>query len=352
MSRLRRPGVLLGALLLLPLRPALGQSILVQVVEAETGDPIPTAFVTLTDESGATLKGALTNPDGQALIPLPSSGDYRIRVQMFGRETTWSPPLQVRVGESLMRRFELPLEAIALPEIRVEGERQCRIHPQDGQELARVWEEASKALSIQSWTGEGSGYEFRVLSYKREMDPRGLHVLSEEQNAMVTRAQNPIRSLTPTDLLREGFVRIRRDGSWDFFGPDARVLLSDEFLNTHCFRLRESGDLPGWIGLGFEPVREEEIPDIAGTFWVDRATSHLGFLEFEYVDVPNPLNRRRSEGRVDFERLPNGAWIVRSWWIRTPLMGRAADDDRWWVTGVQMTGGDVVEIQAIREGGG
>ena len=40
------------------------------------------------------------------------------------------------------------------------------------------------------------------------------------------------------------------------------------------------------------------------------------------VDVsPKAVTRRQgvARGRVDFEQLPNGAWVIRRWWIRMPL---------------------------------
>src|SRR4029453_5669250 len=92
--------------------------------------------------------------------------------------------------------------------------------------------------------------------------------LRTPQSAAVTR--NPFVSVPAAQLSANGYVR---QGSTEntYFAPDAAVLLSDEFLRDHCFRLRQGeGRREGLIGLGFEPVRGRNKPDIAGTLWIDR----------------------------------------------------------------------------------
>jgi len=53
---------------------------------------------------------------------------------------------------------------------------------------------------------------------------------------------------------------------------------------------------------------------------VDRASSELRYLEFTYDRLPMPGNLPTEPfgGRVDFRRLNNGDWVVRSWWLRMP----------------------------------
>ena len=48
-----------------------------------------------------------------------------------------------------------------------------------------------------------------------------------------------------------GFIQTQDDGSVHYFGPDASILLSNVFLNGHCFRLAEEEGRPGAIGLAF-----------------------------------------------------------------------------------------------------
>jgi hypothetical protein len=214
-----------------------------------------------------------------------------------------------------------------------------------------VWDEARKALSVQSWT-EGEGlYRFHLVSYERELDPYSLRLMSETRSGSEAMNRNPIRSLPVEDLLENGFIRPAGDGGFFYYGPDASVLLSDPFLDTHCFRLITSPAQDGSVGLAFEPVRRRPKPDIRGTLWLDRETAKLKFLEFDYDWAPWEEAIHVARGRVDFQEMPNGAWIIKKWWIRMPKMatdlggirdGRSGIR----VVGIREVGGEVAEVAA------
>lgn len=99
------------------------------------------------------------------------------------------------------------------------------------------------------------------------------------------------------------------------------MLLSDGFLETHCFRLvRDDDDGRRRVGLKFSPLPSRSLPDIEGVIWLDAAT--FGPLHVEYTfthhlrafDVPE----ERFGGRTEFERLDNGAWVTSRWLLRMP----------------------------------
>ncbi len=338
----------LGSLLALAPTSLCGQTILVRVLNSESKAPIPTAFVSLMDDDGDPVLHALTNPQGRALFTLPGSGTYRLRAEMFGRETAWSPPIRVKPDSTASYVFELAVEAIPLAGIRVESEQQCKILPQHGREMARVWEEARKALSIQDWTDGAGLYLFRILAWERDLDRDGLTVESETLRELATTDRNPMKSLPVEELMRDGFMRRLEDGRTEYHGPDASILISNIFLNSHCFRLTENEDQTGAIGLAFEPVGEK-MPDIEGTLWLDRETAHLRFLEFKYVNAPNRLTKGVAGGRADFERMPDGTWIVRRWWIQVPTTAYRSIFSPNALVGIHETGGVVLEIMLLSE---
>ena len=76
----------------------------------------------------------------------------------------------------------------------------------------------------------------------------------------------------------------------------------------------------GQLGLGFEPIPNRRVPDVTGTLWVERLTGELKALEFEYTGLPQGLARSDLGGRVEFLRLPNGAWIISYWHVRLPVV--------------------------------
>ena len=89
------------------------------------------------------------------------------------------------------------------------------------------------------------------------------------------------------------------------------MLLSDEFLDTHCFRLRMgSGERQGMVGLVFEPTRSQRTPDINGVLWIRTDGWVLDRADFWYENLPDGIRSSLVGGYVRFQRLPSGAWIV------------------------------------------
>ncbi|HZD04051.1 MAG TPA: carboxypeptidase regulatory-like domain-containing protein, partial [Longimicrobiales bacterium] len=158
---------------------------------------------------------------------------------------------------------------------------------------------------------------------RRELDPERLTVV-DEQRRVDTRftGESPFAGAPAAELQELGYVRETPDGSFDYYGPDAHVLLSDVFLDSHCFRVHtDDPPEPGWVGLAFEPVERGGVSDVEGVLWVDAATSELRRLDFDYTWLPAGLRDDRMGGLVDFERIPEGPWMVRRWAIRMPVVG-------------------------------
>jgi hypothetical protein len=323
-----------------------------QLLDRETGSPVEGALVLLLGEEGRERGGNLTNAAGRFLLRAPGPGRYSLRSERIGYQTVVSDPFELEVGQTLGIRLDTGTSAIELEGIRVHGEQQCVVRPAEGLQVARVWEEARKALTVQAWT-EGEGmYRFRLVHFERELDPSSLAVRSETRQVWDALSRNPMRSLPIESLLEGGFVRRTEDGGHVYYGPDAPVMLSDPFLDTHCFRLRESGEFPDLLGLAFEPVRRRTYPDIEGTLWLDRETARLSFLEFRYDWAPWPEAEGLATGRVEFQEMPSGAWIVRRWWIRMPRMAQVLAGLRevrpsLRLTGFSETGGEVIQVSSL-----
>lgn len=325
------------------------QSVIVEVTASESGDPLPGTFVSLLDEEGRVLRSALTNEAGRFLFQTSMPGTFQVKAEWLGRETRVSAPLTMSVGESVTIRLALSIQPIALAGIRVEPEARCRLRPAEAREIAQVWDAARQALAVQLWT-EGSGmYRLDISTYERDLDGAGRKVERENRRARTRATRAPFASLPPEDLATGGFVRPTADGGHQYFAPDAELLLSDVFLDTHCFRLARSRAVPDAIGLAFEPVRTADVPDIKGTLWLDEQTGHLRFLEFAYTWAPYEEARGVAGGRVEFEALPDGAWIIDRWWIRAPILARHANlaragDSGIRVMGMRETGGEVIGV--------
>jgi hypothetical protein len=323
----------------------LAQTILVQVIELETGQPIPGAFLTFLRADGTFVRSALTNAEGRFLFLAGNRGPFTIRAEMIGRETREEMGFSLSGADDTTLTLNLPVRAIELAGVRIRAESRCRLHPENATTTAKVWEEARKALAVQQWAESERVLEFALVSYSRDLHPRTLSVQAEERRASRAVSRNPIQSLSPEILARDGFVQAVDGGEYDYFGPDARVLLSNTFLDTHCLKVIQSRDQLGSIGLVFQPVNRGGPPDIEGVFWLSTDTWRLQFLEYGYTWSPYPESQAQARGRVEFEALPNGAWVVRRWWIRMPMMARRH-------SGGQRFGGTGLEVVGYREVGG
>ena len=301
--------------------PLGAQAISGTLVEAETGAPVEGASVMLLSRDGEQLDWRLTNAAGQFDFRTPGPGTYLLRADRIGHARVLSDPIPIDRGVTVVYRLETPLEAIRLAGIEVGRSRRCEVRPAQGLSTATVWEEARKALEATSRTSILGVYRYMIRRYERELDARGRRVRNEQSRILREQVlARPFRSLDVENLLENGFVRPDGEGNI-YYAPDADVLLSDAFLDTHCMSLAEGDDeAEGLLGLSFEPTEDRGVPDIRGVLWLDPANAELQWLDYryEFLDV---RNSERLGGRIRFHGLPNGTWIVREWYIRMPLLG-------------------------------
>src|SRR5678810_796750 len=132
-----------------------------------------------------------------------------------------------------------------------------------------------------------------------------------------------IRDRPPDSLRRIGYVVTERDNSVVYYAPGIDALLSPSFANDHCFRIARDSKRPELIGLAFEPVADRRrTAEIAGTLWVDRASSQLRRLEFKFVNVPFEQGEMAG-GDLQFVRMRDGSWAISEWGIRMPAFTTA-----------------------------
>ena len=294
-----------------------------RLVDAADDAGVGGAMISLMDRDGRQLSQVLTRDSGLFELSAPISGNYRLRADRIGYATTFSDYFDLTAADTLSFRMVAAVQAVSLQGIIAEADRRCRVRPGEGLAVTRVWDEARKALSAAAWTQERGYYRYEIESIRRELGPAGRKVISENRIYERSYRRSPYVSRPAAELIEEGFARLSANESV-YWAPDADVLLSDPFLDTHCFRVNmDENDAPGLIGLEFEPVPGRNLPEIAGTLWLDPATSQLTRLDFRYrnLDLPLALLGGDIGGTVEFRALPNGTWIVNSWRIRMPRGG-------------------------------
>lgn len=337
------------AVLLIPLG-ANAQVVRGQLLNGETGLPLEGAMIVLQGSSGEAGK-VLSNAAGRFMIRAPGSGTYSLRAERIGHSTTTSDPFRVSTGDTVDIRLVAQVQAIELEGLEVSGERRCEIRPEAGRAVATVWEEARKALSAAALTDETGVYQYRTVRFVRDLDDRGRRVLSEQRRASQGFQAAPFESLPPERLVAEGYFRPDPEGDL-YFAPDARVLLSDGFLDTHCLGLTGGrGETAGLMGVAFEPISGRELPEIRGVVWVDAATGELRRVDYTYENLDPALRSDAVGGEVVFQGLPNGTWIVREWRIRMPSAEVAPDyrgSRRVRLAGIREVGGEVAVVEDQR----
>lgn len=317
---MRTASLILFLAALVPLRGT-AQPVAGVVVEEGAGTPVPGAMVILRDSTGTQVRRVLTNAAGRFLVLASDPGPHTITVERIGYADWATPSFEPRDLAQLIT-IRVPVQAIALEGLDVAAGRRCEVRPEEGKATARVWEEVRKALAAEEYTREVSGYRYTLVRYRRELD-RNARDTIEETSTLLEDQPAAFQSFPIEHLVTRGFVQMVEDSAV-YYAPDAGALLSDAFLDTHCFGLRQADEAEaGRIGLVFNPLEDREVPEIGGVLWVDAATSELERLEFAYLNLIRSRQLGEPGGEVAFTRLPDGTWIVREWRLRMPHLERA-----------------------------
>ncbi len=289
----------------------------VQVRATEGGRAVVGALISVR-HGDATIARALTDEGGRTLLPLPRSGRFELRADRIGYAGITGIGFEVRGTDTASVTVEMPSDRVLLPDISVAaGSSVCRLDREQSSQLAVLWAEVAKVLQRTEVTRTSLEPLLELTRFERDLNPE-LQIRAERSTKQQTRATRPFVSVEPAQLIKDGFVVKQEATTW-FMGPDAPLLLSDEFMETHCFRAvpsRTAGD--GLVGLAFEPTRGRRVPEITGVLWLHRESSELRLLEFQFVNFSGRTGHEG--GRIEFARLPGGGWIVSDWVIRMPVL--------------------------------
>lgn len=313
---------IVASLLLLSTAPDLSaQAVRGRLLDASSAEPVAGALIVLVSPEGAELASTVTSARGTYHLRAPGAGRFRLRAERIGFESSLSDEITLLAGQTETAELLASSSAIVLPVLAVESESECRVRPEEGYVTYALWEEARKALEITEKTA--AAFRFDAVTYQRHVNLWGEPLEQGDVQLVSYAGRHPWRSVPIDELEEHGFARHAEEGTY-YYGPDAEVLLSDQFLDSHCFRYRAGED--DAVGLAFEPVRfERDRVDVDGVLWLDRETAQLQRLEFSYTGVPRPTHLGTGPGpygQVVFDQLPGGGWIVREWWIRTPTGSR------------------------------
>ncbi|MGH7469920.1 MAG: carboxypeptidase regulatory-like domain-containing protein [Longimicrobiales bacterium] len=312
------------------------------IVDGSTGAPVRGAFVVLLNEQGQQVTGVLSGEQGEFVF-LTRPGRYALRADRIGHRTGTVESFLLADRETRTFRIQLDVNALRLPEISVSGRNRCVGRPDGNRQTAQVWEEARKALTVAVWVESNAAATFRYRVIERELNRQLDETGRPSMRFHSAAGKRAFHAEHPDSLMQYGYVQDRR-GDTFLFGPDAELLLSNSFLDQHCFQLVRRANRPGLLGLAFEPISGRRLPDIRGVLWLDERSAELRFIEFGYTNRQMYDDQRYAGGRTNFRQLPNGAWIVQNWYIRAPRLG-ALTGGELRVIGAFETGGEVLDAQ-------
>lgn len=315
------------------------------VLVDDVARPVPGAIVALVYPGGQRDKGTMTDARGQFTLIAALPGRYTVRAERTGYRTA-EVVVDLAAGETVEVRLETAVQLFMLPPVDVVVESKCTVRPGRGLAAYTLWDEARKALLSAAYLQDSERLQYTVRTYRHDIVMRTGRMNRQYDDPRRVSGR-PFVTLTPAQLADSGYVRVQHD-SIAFYGPDAQVLLSDEFLDTHCLYVDTSDRDRTTIGLAFEPVRRRGIVDIRGVLRIDRRTGELREVHYEYTDGRGGQRQSPAGGSVEFQKLTNGAWVVTRWRIRTTNVARVTN----WsqrrttdvVTDVREAGGEVTEI--------
>lgn len=312
---------------LLSATSATAQLVQGRVTERVAATPLAGVLVELlrTNDDSAEIRVAatLTGADGAYALLAPGAGRYHLTAKKIGVRRFRSASFELTPGQTIVRALSLDAITHSLPEVVVSGLTSCNARARDGPRVASLWEEARTALVATQLSLRDQLFRAHVTRYVRELDRRTRRVLAETRSQATGVVSRPFAAVDVDSLSAPGYWIARAEGGFTYYGPDADVLLSQAFLRDHCFReVGARRDRRRLVGLGFQPVATRTVPDVVGVMWLDDTTFELRQVDFAYSQVHAGADSASVGGEVHFARLASGAWIIRKWFIRLPVVAR------------------------------
>lgn len=316
----RRNVLILLAALCVRSNPANAQGAVGGTLRSVTDStPVSGALVVVVDASGRPVNTPVAaGSNGRFTLPTNARSGARLRVLRIGQQ-----PFEVPLSTSTTWPLTvfLPYSPIQLATVRVSGRSRCVASGSASGELARVLDEVDKALQLSTSQAQRTDIAARAVLTTHEVDfltGKRQPVGASNRDGNTTR---PFQSVPLSVIEQQGYATLSADGG-TYRAPDADILLSPSFRETHCFRLVERNTRDSTvIGVRFEPVgRVRNRVDIQGTMWVDRERAQLNHVEYEYTGLPFRQPDQRAGGELFLEYLPSGVAFVRRWEIRMPVL--------------------------------
>ncbi len=350
--------------------PAAGQTVAVTVsIAADTARPLVDGTFVLALDSVGTVRASGATVDGRTRLALPWPGRWTIRAEHLGFGTA-TTEVEVVEGPATEVTIELHPAPILLDQLEASTESMCGPESR-APGLVELWTTARAVLTSaaggQAAIDSAAGLRFQVATQLLKMESgayyhkEALRDGQEEydrapdvkRDTVWVEGPTPFPTQDPERILAEGFIlpsypEAEEIYLYDFHAPHPELILSDDFIATHCFRFERDPTSPHMVGLAFEPNRARILEyDVSGVLWLPESADSWPWVDFRWTRIPeegrirdyafqpfvkggmreaSPLlatiaeNDERFGGRLDLAHVRDVGWVVNRLELRTPAV--------------------------------
>lgn len=283
--------------------------------------PIPGAVLMLLDSSGAVLGRNITDEAGKYAMAL-RDGARRLRVQRIGFRLR---ELGIPASRTTRGTAETPFDVIMLPiptfleRVSINEQSKCSRRADRAIAFALL-QQARAGLLTTVVAREANPAAMVRFTYEKDMVRTSDRV--QQMSVFVDSADRTSGSFGAAhkaiDFVRRGFVEDGAGSNQTFLGPDADVLLDDDFAAAYCFHVADPDrSRANQVGLGFAPAeRRRERVDIEGVLWIDTVARALRDIQFRYLGLESTIQRYEPGGSISFREMANGVVLIDRWSLR------------------------------------
>jgi hypothetical protein len=334
---------------------ARAQTLRGRVFAADGRTSVPGVALIAIASNGDTSARTFSGVGGAYEFVLSTPGQYRLRILRVGQRPQLSDLIVVAQGVTL-HDVVLIDSPIQLDTVRALDVADCRVPRGEGTTLAQLWEQARTALLTATLPEGRGGLRIHALVLSGAERPDGTMRSIDSLSVREVLVSRIFTTRPPDTLARYGYIRRDTTGRVVYEVPTAETLLSDSFIETHCFKLDTSSDT--LFGLSFVPrAQRESVSDVQGTLWLKRGTGEPRSVEFTYTNISefSPMlcghisvaregcrsnDLTGAGGAAEFRRLATGEWLTTAWFVKTlpesltwrPLKDRQHQVNRVWET--------------------
>ena len=336
--------------------PLAAQVVTGRAVREDGRTPVAGVVITLVQNSDR-IRPILSDVDGRFAYRNAPTGNWIVRADAAGYGMSFSEAFRMGPRDSVEVTVRLTPFAQQLASVKATGaSTKCINDPGSAERTAVVWSairstlEASQATErerqtpleitvvdhtldvaksrlsttpfkkARSWSGVG----FRA--YSPEMLDEFGYVKVYADSLAAAKSDRGVAAERPQAQSAGGLNTMimveREQEEREYYLPDADVMMSPTFINTHCFSVVEreaSARAPRAVGLAFRPAATRTVGEVEGTLWLDPVSAALTQLDVDFLIPGRARALPNARATLDFSQLPTGRWIVSHWSLVMPM---------------------------------